>query len=363
MRLRLRDLDRALERAETSIALLDRCRPRNLTAELERLRRDWRRGNRRAPRFDYSAPPLPVGLREALARLEAVAVRAGPWGTLYAGRAHELMLEAAIAENLHRAEARSWARQRFQLPRDAHAERAEDWSREWCRAQPEAPDELRVSSDDERDPASLVSVLGRMLGAERLPFRVCAVPELTSVAATGDGVVLVRAGWRGRPQDVERIAVHEVHGHVLPRQRARREALGLFRVGSAGGCDDEEGRALLMELRAGLMGAHRRAELGRRHLAAVSVCQGATFVETVELLLALPAPLDTALHIAARVHRGGGLAREIVYLPALSRVQSNLAEEPDLERWMERGRIGIDAARVLARLGDPPSNLALPDAA
>jgi hypothetical protein len=305
----------------------------------------------------------PAGLCDALARLEAAAVRAGPWGTLYAARARELTLEARIAETLPGPNARIWAAQRYAVPADDHGVRAETWSWRWCQEAPDPASDLCCSSDDERDPASLVSVLGRMLGAERLAFRVGASAELASVAATGDGVILVRAGWRGRPRDVERIALHEVYGHALPRQRARTARSGLYRTGTAGGSDDEEGRALLLERRAGLMDAHRRAELGRRHLAAMSVGQGASFVETGELLLAMGTPLEEALRITARVHRGGGLARETVYLPALSRVRTALTEEPELERWLERGRIGLEAARVLARLGDPPSELAVRDAA
>ncbi len=363
MRLRLRDLERALQRAENVVALLERCRPRNLTAELGQLHCDWSRGDHRAPRFEYSVMPLPAGLRDALERLEVAAGRAGPWGSLYAGRARELMLEAGIAETRPGPEVRFWAGQRYAVPADVHSARAESWSRQWCQAAPDPPTELRCSSDDEHDPTSLVCVLGRVLGGERLAFRVRAIPELASVAATGDGVILVRTGWRGRPRDVERIAVHEVYGHALPRHRARVAQSGLFRIGTAGGSDDEEGRALLLERRAGLLDDHRRAELGRRHLAAVSVGQGASFVETGELLLSMGTPLDDALRIAARVHRGGGLAREIVYLPALSRVETALAPEPELERWLERGRIGVDAARVLSRLGDPPPEWALLDAA
>jgi len=363
MRLRLRDLDGALQRAENAIALLDRCRPRNLTAVFEQLCCDWKRGDRRAPRLEYPRTRPPSGLCDALERLEAAAVRAGPWGALYAERARELIREARIAETLPGPDARVWAAQRFAVSADVHAARAETWSRQWCQDAPDPPSDLRCASDDDRDPGSLISVLGRMLGAERLAFRVDAIAELASVAATGDGVILVRAGWRGRPRDVKRVAVHEVYGHALPRHRARGARFGLYRTGTAGGSDDEEGRALLLERRAGLMDAHRRAELGRRHLAAVSVGQGASFVETGELLLAMGTPLEEALRITARVHRGGGLAREIVYLPALSRVRTALAEEPELERWLERGRIGVEAARRLARLGDPPDELAVLDAA
>ena len=157
--------------------------------------------------------------------------------------------------------------------------------------------------------------------------------------------------------------LHEIHGHALPRARPRHEPLGLFAVGTAGGSDDEEGRALLLERRAGCLGAHRRAELARRHLAATALRNGADFSETVRLLLATESSIDEALAIAARAHRGGGLGREIVYLTALARVGRILEVDPDVETWMERGRIAAHAVPILRTLGAPPDLFRVPDAA
>ena len=49
-----------------------------------------------------------------------------------------------------------------------------------------------------------------------------------------------------------------------------------------------------------------------------------------------------------------GLGRELVYLPALSRVRAGLGAEPELEAYLERGRVSIAAARQLRALGEPP---------
>jgi hypothetical protein len=103
--------------------------------------------------------------------------------------------------------------------------------------------------------------------------------------------------------------------------RASVEELGLFAVGTAGGSDDQEGRALLLEEQSGISDTRRRAVLGRRHAAARALRRGADWVETVELLIQLGAELPEAIDLASRVHRGGGLGREIVYLPALAKVQ------------------------------------------
>ncbi|MEB2312744.1 MAG: DUF1704 domain-containing protein [Sorangiineae bacterium] len=336
-------VDALLDRADREIALVDRARPLDYAATLASLVAAWERGAPRAPAWRYRRPPALGDLRRALA---AVA-ESSDVDPLHAARAAELALEAEAAELIGRPAFAAAAARRFPAPPGAEGARTSRLAQAWSRELAE-PDEPALASDDEREPGSLVGELRRELGARRLPFRVEVSRELASLAATGADVVLVRAGARLGPRAVRRIVLHEVVGHAEPRHRARSAPLGLFRFGAAGGADDEEGRALLLERRAELLDAGRRAELGRRHLAALSVREGASFSETVELLRARGAPLTPALALSARVHRGGGLARELVYLPALERVERALAAEPTLEPWLERGRVGLAAARALA---------------
>jgi hypothetical protein len=353
--LRLKQLDEVLLRAERTIALLDRCRARNHVAELDRLRRAWRAGRRLEPRFEYAPAPQ---LHATRAALEAALNRcqgAGPWGALYAARAVELDREAAVVEALGAAEFGARAAARFAVDDGPHGRQAELWARAWIDAPPDGSlGTDAVLSDDERDPRSLVSAMRRAVGRLRLPFRVILEKALGCAAATGDGVILVRAGAQYTSRTVMRVVVHEIEGHVLPRHRARAESCGLFAVAGAGGSDDEEGRALLLERRHGCFDVERRRELGRRHLAALSVRGGASWSETTAFLLELGTPADEAVEVASRAHRGGGLARELVYLPALFRVDAALTNDAELEPWLERGRIGVAAALSVRALGPPP---------
>ena len=364
MNFRRRSLDRVLGHAERTVALLDRCRPLNAKSEAERLLGEWRAGRVARPAWVYALPGSLADVRTALDTIAERGVSAGAWGKLYAERAQELSLEAAAVEALGEPGFRSAAARRFPIESggdgsDADA-LAESWSTERCSADPSEP---RSQSDDDRDPESLISALRRAVGERRLPFRVVPHPELPSAAATGDGILLVRTGvWHTR-SEVRRIVIHEIEAHAMPRSQARSERLGLFRVGTAGGSDDEEGRAVLLEERAGCLDARRRAQLGRRHLAALAVRSGADWVETVRALEAVGAPLADALDLAARAHRGGGLGREIVYLTALCRVRRALAADPEIESWMERGRISVAAAPILRELGEPPELLGARDAA
>jgi hypothetical protein len=141
--------------------------------------------------------------------------------------------------------------------------------------------------------------------------------------------------------------LHEIAGHVEPRLRAATTHLGIFAVGTAWGSDDQEGRALALERTSGFLDLDRRREIALRHLAARSIEARADFVATVRLLLDRGAPLDVALRIAARAHRGGGLGREAVYLPALLRFEAAVAADGEIDHVLGAGRVGIDAAPAL----------------
>jgi hypothetical protein len=143
-----------------------------------------------------------------------------------------------------------------------------------------------------------------------------------------------------------RIALHEVRGHLLPRALGR-ELGGVFAAGSARSSEDEEGRAILLEERSGLLDAARVAELARRYLAAASVRRGADFWQCVELVGLTGASATAAIELSLRVHRGGGLARELVYLTGYLRVAKDLVARPELERVQRSGRVSLVAAAAL----------------
>jgi hypothetical protein len=341
-------IDRLFACAERQIALLDRCRPVNAERETERVIEAWENGHAEVPVFRYAQPP---DLSELMALLESVATNAashGPLAELYAARARELFLEARLVEAVGTVAFRERAAERFPVDRDVHGRHADVVAAEWARLSVPAATRW-VVSDDDRDPQSLLSVLGALVGSMRLAIRVSATSDLACTAATGDGFILVQRGIRLRPESARRIALHEVLGHAAPRLRARLEPIGLFAVGTARGSEDEEGRALLIEERHALMDCERRRELGVRHLTALAVRDGADWVETVRHSISADFSPRAAVRVAARVLRGGGLARELIYLPAWDRVKSAFAADPRIEATLERGRVGVEAARVLER--------------
>jgi hypothetical protein len=343
---RVAQVARRLKQIETKIALLDRVRPLGFLVELARLTQAFQAGQRASPRFEYG--PRAV-LRDERRELEQLAGALGEEGTepcLLAERARELELEASLAEHVGEADFAELACRRFALPENPGAARklAEQFV-----TMPGAvtrPCEVLHDSDDVRDPQSLWSEISRRLQAERWPVRVEIVPGLVSLAAVADGVVRIRAGAQLGATVGRRIALHEVEGHVRPRMLGQ-ELGGVFFAGSARASEDEEGRAILLEERAGLLDVERRKELARRYLAAESVRQGAEFVDTVTLLGQRGATLSPAIELACRVHRGGGLGRELIYLLGYQRVAAALAISPELEVVLESGRVSVNAAQAL----------------
>jgi len=331
-----------LRRAEAEIRLLDRCQPTNAVSEREALIVDYGDGRQRAPNFEYAPAPELGKLRSALSAAASAIGGFGPLGGAYAARALELECEAAAAELIGTAEFPASCARRYPLEASPDADTAEAWVARWIQAADDAQGKLH-RSDDRADPESLICTLER--ATEGLPVRV-QIRNQAAAASVGDGFIGVRAGlWHSR-ESVTRIVLHEIEGHVRPRVLAQREALGLFRVGSAKSSDDEEGRALLLERGAGVLEGARRRELARRHLAARAVRAGASFQEIVRQLLGLGQDIASAVEAACRALRGGGLGREYVYLVSLARVTRAFETEPELEGYFEHGRVSVEAARL-----------------
>ncbi len=353
-----RDLELLLARAERRIALLERCRPLNYAEERARLVAGLRRGAAREPRFSYAPSGAVQELCLGLGAVAAGAEQGGVWGVLYAQRAYELHLEAAIAAAVGTPQVRKHALSRFGASRGVEVDAARELAERWARLPALEDAKLqRYSSADAAQPLSLLCAMRRAVGEARIGFRVLTNPDLTSVAATGDGVIVVRAGMQLTERAAKRVAMHEVLGHALPRHHARSEEIGLFRVGSAGGPDEEEGRALLIEDRLDLMDTERKRQLGLRHLAARSVHAGATWVETARVLQSVGSRLCECVDIASRAHRGGGLGREVVYLESYLRLRSAFDADPSAEGPLKRGRVSVRCGKLLSTLGRPPEVL------
>jgi hypothetical protein len=354
------DAVRFLARAEIEIALLDRVRPLGLAREFKRLCDAWHSHREDVPVLSYAPHPDLSKLRRSLERIAEA--HAG----LISERARELQLEAQLAEHAGEQAFTRLACERYPAPRGEVAQASEATARRWIAeavansasqtvggaglprnahdvALANQDAQLRFRSDDRAAPESLWSVLSRRIGQMRMPVRLRVDRNLMSVAACGNDSIVIRSDTWLTACAALRIAEHELVGHLLPRHRARGRS-DILHCGCASATDDEEGRALVIEERLQFMDSARRLELGTRHCACLFVRRGATFVDAVRCLRDWGVPLEMALRAVLRANRGGGMGREIVYLPAMRRVAQAFAADPLVEQWFEAGRSSLDYA-------------------
>jgi len=352
-RVRTRSLDERIRAVSARFPLLSAVTPSNAAREHERLVAGFRSGHELSPRWE--PPPLDRGLLATTQRMidSAIAGLEGErgWFAVYRTRLVELAADLAVIDAAFTPDIASATEARF----GGDLSEGDALAMEFRDAIVDDADAETIATDDANDPRSLFSQMRARISSLGLPVRVLVRDRVGSLAAAGDGIVIVAANRRATAREIARVVLHEIEGHVIPRERGRGRTHGIETLGSAGASEDEEGRALLIEHRADLLTPRRKRALAARHQAARAVIAGATFVEVVRLAREI-VPLEEALAIAARVMRGGfandrdvvaGIARERVYLPAYARIARAIDDEP---AWFERlgsARLSLAAWRLL----------------
>ena len=335
----------ALACADTQIVLLARSHPTNWLKLQAYLTEAWKIGQSEEPTLEFAPPPDFSELRGALDEIEKWSEAQGPWGAILAARARELELEAQMAEIIGDPQIRDLARRRFS---GANAEPCRQLARRWARVEHNNATCDGIRSDDGNDNASLYCQMRRELEICRFSFPIVFEARLAAHAVVDDKRVWLKPGVNLRSIESRRIVLHEVYGHVVRRVAVQSPENWGYSCGVIGADADEEGRALWLEEKAGLLDSTRKAELGRRHLAADACRNGATFCEAVRLLVGINTTIEQAIRIVLRVWRGGGIAREIIYLDAYCRAKNVLNESSGVDTWMKRGQLSFEVASCLA---------------
>jgi uncharacterized protein (TIGR02421 family) len=180
-----------------------------------------------------------------------------------------------------------------------------------------------------------------------LDIRVRVEAHLVSGAAAGERTMFVANRLFGE-REARRLVVHEVLGHLVAAFNGRTQPLGIFALGTGGAYADQEGMCITLEEEAGLLDASRLRALAARVLTTDWVHEGATFTESARALHQDHGfSPERAVVLSERAFRGGGVARDIVYLRSWLRVRHALRTAP---RTMDRMRIGKVAIQDLPEL-------------
>jgi uncharacterized protein (TIGR02421 family) len=160
--------------------------------------------------------------------------------------------------------------------------------------------------------------------------------ELTGAIASSLMVahdqLLISSSISIRPHRLEPLLHHEVGTHLLTYFNGRQQPLRLLYSGFAGYEALQEGLAVLAEYFAGGLTIGRTRTLAARVAAVHSMVEGASFIETFDLLHHQRGiGAKTAFMTTLRVYRGGGLTKDALYLRGLRDLLGYLRAGHDLE--------------------------------
>ncbi len=125
---------------------------------------------------------------------------------------------------------------------------------------------------------------------------------------------------------------HEIGTHILTYCNGKSQPLRQMYAGFAGYDGLQEGLAVLAEYLVGGLTVNRMRMLAGRVLATQAMVDGVGFIENfMSLKNTYHFPEKTAYNITMRIHRGGGLPKDAIYLAGLIQVMAYLKNGGNLE--------------------------------
>lgn len=146
------------------------------------------------------------------------------------------------------------------------------------------------------------------------------------------GTILIGRGTHVSRRRVDALLQHEVGTHALTYYNARAQPLRLLSSGLNGYEALQEGLGVVAEYLSGGLSLARLRVLGARVLGVHAMLEGAEFVETFRLMTQEYGFEErTAFGMTMRIHRGGGLAKDAIYLRGLVRALEYLGAGGSLQ--------------------------------
>jgi uncharacterized protein (TIGR02421 family) len=143
---------------------------------------------------------------------------------------------------------------------------------------------------------------------------------------------------------------HEIGIHILTYVNGKTQPFKLLYSGLAGYEELQEGLAVLSEYLVGGLSKPRLRLLAARVIAADSLIDGASFIDSFRLLTdTYRFKQRTAFNIITRIYRAGGLTKDAVYLRGLIQLLRYLQDEP-LSELFFIGKIAIDHVPIIQEL-------------
>jgi uncharacterized protein (TIGR02421 family) len=184
---------------------------------------------------------------------------------------------------------------------------------------------------------------------EGVQARVRLSPDVMAGLMAARGNLLVASDVRMPEARADALIQHEIGTHLVTYYNGLGQRLTQLRTGFAGYEELQEGLAVFAEYAVGGLTPERARTLAGRVIAAKALVEGATFVDTFRLLCRVGFPPKPAFNIVLRIHRGGGLIKDCIYLRGVQSVFDYLRDGGDLERLFV-GKIALHHLSVIHEL-------------
>lgn len=150
-------------------------------------------------------------------------------------------------------------------------------------------------------------------------------------------------------EDVKGLIAHEIFGHVYRATNGLGQPISIFGVGLPGYLPTEEGLAMYLEEKFGVLNQDALLRHALKVIAVDSVRKNFCFKACFNRLRMLGADDDLAWELCCRVFRGGGFLKDHVYLQGYFKVKRWIKGGGDVNRLFV-GKIGLHHLDLCADL-------------
>jgi len=174
--------------------------------------------------------------------------------------------------------------------------------------------------------------------------------DIASGLMVSRGTLLIGAHSSVPKTRVDALLQHEVGTHLVTYFNGKAQPFRQLYSGLAGYEALQEGLAVLAEYLVGGLSRPRLRLLAARVIAAQHVVEGASFIDTFNVLnTGFGFARPTAFTVTMRVYRGGGLTKDAVYLRGLRDVLAYLGTGGELEPLFV-GKVAVEHVPVINEL-------------
>ena len=347
------ELDVALRRLHDTARLLVGATTHSDPVERARLVRCVARDEHAKPRWEWKPIEVDRAVWRVLSDARTLA-ESSPAAELYLARLDELETELLLMESLGRTkQVRPMAARLFGTGSERLFADCEQTSLD-------AAHDILASEPTENEQKTIpavsfegVNLRDLMLDYAKhvgLHIAVRVDPNLIANAAVGERTVFIANRAFGA-YEAQRLATHEVYGHLVSAFNGRAQLLGVFAVGTAKSYGDQEGVSIFLEDAAGLLTLNRKRTLAGRLLATHAMHAGVGFGDVARTLLQEHdfSPAE-AVTLAERAFRAGGVARDAVYLTSWLRVRRAVLEGSATLQELQLGKVSLASLPEVQRL-------------